>query len=375
VSAPRVLILSASVGEGHDLPARVLAADLRRRGAEVDVADGLVAMGRAMTAAGEGGMRATFGLDRLHWFFDLQYLVFARLAPTRAFGQWALHRVSGGRLARFVAARAPDVVVSTHPAVNEALGQLRRRGGLDAPAVAAVTDLASLHYWASRGVDVHLLTHPESAEEVRAIAGADTRIVAVHGLTDPAYLDPPEPAAARRALGLPATGGVVAVSGGGWGVGDLAGAARAALGVEGVAAVVCLCGRNRALRARLGAAFADEPAVHALGFVERMVDVMAAADVLVHSTAGLTVLEAWMLGCRPISYGWGIGHIRLNNRAFRRFGIADVVHAQAELPAAIARALAAPRVSHVHEVARLPAAADVVLEAAGARPARDAARA
>ena len=28
-----------------------------------------------------------------------------------------------------------------------------------------------------------------------------------------------------------------------------------------------------------------------------------------------TVLEAMMCGCRPISFGWGQGHIRANNRA------------------------------------------------------------
>src|SRR5205807_8759705 len=137
--------------------------------------------------------------------------------------------------------------------------------------------------------------------------------------------------------------------GGGWGVGDLDGAIQAALSVDGVAAVVCLCGRNDGLRERVGERFAGEPGVRALGFVERMVDVMAAADVLVHSTAGLTVLEAWMLGCRPISYGWGVGHVRLNNRAFRRFGLADVVASEPELRAAIAHALAAPRVVRVDE--------------------------
>ena len=361
---PRVLILSAGVGEGHELPARVLAAELRHRapGAEVEVADGLAAMGRAMTAAGEGGMRATFGLDRMHWVFDLQYLVFARLAPTRVLGQWLMHRVSGGRLERFVRERRPDVVVSTHPAVTEGLARLRRAGRLEMPTVSAITDLAALRYWASRGIDVHLLTHPESGDEVRRIAGPATRIVPVHGLTDPAFLEPPSPEEARRALGLPGAGSVVAVSGGGWGVGDLVGAVRAALEVPGVGAVLCLCGRNDALRARLEGELAGEPRAWILGFVERMVDVMAAADVLVHSTAGLTVLEAWMLGCRPISYGWGVGHVRLNNRAFRRFGLADVVASEPELRAAIARALAAPRVVRVDEFARLPAASQVVLE-------------
>jgi processive 1,2-diacylglycerol beta-glucosyltransferase len=160
---------------------------------------------------------------------------------------------------------------------------------------------------------------------------------------------------------------VVAVSGGGWGVGDLDGAIRAALSVDEVAAVLCLCGRNEALRERVADRFAEEPRVRALGFVDGMADVMAAADVLVHSTAGLTVLEAWMLGCRPISYGWGIGHIRLNNRAFRRFGIAEVVPRKADLADAIRRALAAPRVSRVEEFAGLPSAADVVLDLARSR--------
>ena len=65
---------------------------------------------------------------------------------------------------------------------------------------------------------------------------------------------------------------------------------------------------------------------------------------LVHSTAGLTVLEALMRGCRVISYGWGHGHVRVNNRAFERFGLAEVAADRAELGPALVRALAAPRV-------------------------------
>jgi hypothetical protein len=46
--------------------------------------------------------------------------------------------------------------------------------------------------------------------------------------------------------------------------------------------------------------------------------------VLVYATAGLTVLEAYMGGCRVISYGFAVGHVRLNNRAFARLGIAEL---------------------------------------------------
>jgi len=41
-----------------------------------------------------------------------------------------------------------------------------------------------------------------------------------------------------------------------------------------------------------------EARVVVLGFSKRMPELLAAADVLVHSTAGLTVLEALMRGCQ-----------------------------------------------------------------------------
>ena len=61
-----------------------------------------------------------------------------------------------------------------------------------------------------------------------------------------------------------------------------------------------------------------------MGFTDRMGDVLAAADVLVHSSAGLTVLEAIIRGCPVVSYGFGYGHVRASNAALERFGLAQV---------------------------------------------------
>jgi UDP-N-acetylglucosamine:LPS N-acetylglucosamine transferase len=143
---------------------------------------------------------------------------------------------------------------------------------------------------------------------------------------------------------------VVAVSGGGWGVGDVAGAARIA---AEQANVLVLAGHNRRLL---------ELGVRALPFVDDFASVLAAADVLVHATAGLTILEALLVGCRPVSYGWDVGHIRMNNRAYERTGLARVARTEDELRSAIARALAEPRVPQAEKHARLPHAADLVLE-------------
>ena len=119
------------------------------------------------------------------------------------------------------------------------------------------------------------------------------------------------------------------------------------------------------MRAEIDARFAGEPRVRTVGFTDRMCDLLAAGDVLIHSTAGLTVLEALMRGTSPISYGWGMAHIRTNNREFARHGLADVAQTPEELRAAIERALRNPRQPDLSARQR-PTAASVVLEAAAA---------
>jgi hypothetical protein len=104
--------------------------------------------------------------------------------------------------------------------------------------------------------------------------------------------------------------------------------------------VLCLCGRNDKLRARIAKRFGDEPRLRLMGFTDRMGDVLAAADALVHSSAGLTVLEAIIRGCPVISYGFGVGHVRASNHALVRFGLAQVARSERELGPALERALA-----------------------------------
>jgi hypothetical protein len=222
--------------------------------------------------------------------------------------------------------------------VTALLGQLRRRGRLEVPCYSSITDLAGLRFWAHPGIDLHFITHPESAEEVERIAGPGS-VVWAKPPTAPAFLAARSRADARRALGLPGEGQVIAVSGGGWGVGDLLGATRAALQVPD-AIVLCLCGRNDKLRARVARRLGDDPRLRLMGFTDRMGDVLAASDVLIHSSAGLTVLEAIIRGCPVISYGFGYGHVRASNRALERFGLAQVARSESDLAPALERALA-----------------------------------
>lgn len=358
-----VLIVSAGIGEGHDLPARWLAAGLAEEAPDlpVKIEDGLAAMGRLPERIVMSGSAFHSRLGNL--MFDAEHWLMTRVPPLRAFVGWASVALGGRGLLRLIAREQPAVVVSTYPGVTETLARLRLQGRLDVPVVSAITDLASLRFWAHSGVDLHLVTHPESVEEVRDVAGADTDVVPVRGLNDPAFINPPSREAARQALGLPPGGPVVVVSGGGWGVGDVTGAVDEALALPGTTVVV-MCGRNDELRARVEERYRDEPRVRPLGFTDQVPELFAAADVLVHSTAGLTVLEAYLCGCATISYGWGRGHIRANNAAFLRFGLAEVASTRAALGPALTRALAKGP-SERPSFASLPTAASVIRERFG----------
>ncbi len=359
-SKPRqVLIISADIGEGHDLPAHAVAREIADEDpdAQISVVNGLPAMGPVLTKTLREN--SAFMFQWLPWLFDFQYLLFMYFAPTRWLAKRLLTAFGRRGLMRLIRAHDPDLILSTYPGVTAVLGELRRKGRLDVPCYSSITDLAGLRFWAHPGIDLHFVTHPESIPEVERIAGAGS-VRWAKPPTSPAFLAARSRGDARRALGLPAQGQVIAVSGGGWGVGDLAGATRAALAVPD-ATVLCLCGRNDKLRAKVAKRFGAEPRLKLMGFTDRMGDVLAAADVLVHSSAGLTVLEAIIRGCPVISYGFGVGHVRATNAALKRFGLAQVARAARDLGPAIERALAEERHEPDGSFARRPSTASLIL--------------
>jgi UDP-glucose 4-epimerase len=357
---PRVLILSADIGEGHDLPARIIKADLEEEypDAEVAIENGLEAMGKLAASVLRNGSKITFRWAP--WIYDVQYWLITTFAPTR----WLFQRI--GRLTstrgvlRMVEKNDPDVVISTYPGVTAVLGMLREDGRLQIPVQSAITDLAGLRYWAHPGVDLHYVTHPESIEEVEKLVGPG----AVEWTRPPIsreFLMPRTRRDAREALEVPPHARMVLVSGGGWGVGDLEGAIRTAAG-DGDTLVVCITGRNEALRERLEQRFGDNEQVRIVGFTEQMSDWMAAADAMIHATAGLTVLEAHIRGCPVVSYGFSAGHLRANNAAFERFGLAEVARSPHELESVL-RHVTRERQSPDSSFASLPSIASRALEA------------
>ena len=245
----RVLILSADVGEGHAAAARALREQLESCGepVEVSIIDGLAAMGERLRSIVEDGYRTQLRVAPRS--YSLYYWALEHLAPMRWLTKQFLCRMGARSLRREIERRRPDVVVSTYPAITVVLSHLRRRREIDIPTVATITDMTGLFFWAQRGIDTHLVMYDQSVRDVERIAGRGSAQV-VRPLISAEFLEPRDRDAARAALGLSAARRVVVVSGGGWGVGDLEGAV-AELSALCDTTVICVAGRNEALRERL----------------------------------------------------------------------------------------------------------------------------
>src|SRR4051794_31748456 len=124
----RVLVLTADIGAGHDLPAELLAAALRERDptGHVLVTDGLAAGGRGAQAVARGGLELI--VERAPAIYDAQYWLVSRFAPTREAGAWLAMALGARGLLRLIRREQPDVIVSTYPGTTEVLGRLRRMG-------------------------------------------------------------------------------------------------------------------------------------------------------------------------------------------------------------------------------------------------------
>jgi UDP-N-acetylglucosamine:LPS N-acetylglucosamine transferase len=357
----RVLILSANVGEGHAAAARALCEQLETGPdpVEVTVIDGLRGMGPLLRYVVEDGYRTQ--LRFMPWSYSFYYWLLEHVAAVRFITRTLLCRLGSRRLRKRIDAYAPDVIVSTYPAVTVVLGRLRRRGIVKCLTVATITDMTGLFFWAQRGIDMHLVMYDASVAPVERIAGSGS-VQLVGPLIAAEFLEPRGREAARQELGLPLDGRVIVVSGGGWGVGDIAGAVDELSQIPD-ATLVCLAGKNDLIRDKLGSRFAGNPAVHVLGFTDKMPAILAAADVLVHSTGGVTCLEAMARGCPVVSYGLPVGHAKINTQAMADLDLVRLANSTAELRQLVQKTCDDRRPQTDAELAPAPRASDVVLRA------------
>jgi processive 1,2-diacylglycerol beta-glucosyltransferase len=286
------LLLSGSIGMGHDALAAACAASLESQGWTTATLDALKMMGSRSGSAGEAIFRTMLGVPGLYDAFHFAVL--------RAGGRVARMADAGARhqlvptLRSYLDRHPADLLISVFATGAAAASDLAHRY----PAMRHIvfcTDVTPHRLWVHPNVDMYLVT-AEIAELAVLRFQPDARVQVVPPPVRPAFYHPLGQAQARASLGVPPGERCVLLMSGAWGLGPVAAAAEA-LGDAGVH-VLAVAGRNDRLARKLAAAAARQPRVRAFGFTDRIPDLMSAAD-LVITSSGDTCSEARTVG-RPL---------------------------------------------------------------------------
>jgi processive 1,2-diacylglycerol beta-glucosyltransferase len=328
----KALLLTGSIGMGHDQLAEACTASLSASGWSAQTLDAMRLLGRRGGAVGEAVFRGMLAVPGLYDAFH-----FTALRPGNRLAllaDAAARRRIVPRLREHLEQDQPDLVISVFATGASAISKLAD----SYPAMNHVvfcTDVTPHRMWVHPNVDLYLVSSSIAVAAVQRFQ-PEARVLVVPAAVRPAFYQPAPQEQARASLGVPATERCVLLMSGAWGLGPVAAAARA-LGNAGVH-VLAVAGRNAKLERRLQAVAARQPRVRAFGFTEAIPDLMAACD-LVITSSGDTCTEARTIGRSLLLLDVVPGHGRDNLQHELELGDAAVTSAR---PADVVRgALAA----------------------------------
>jgi processive 1,2-diacylglycerol beta-glucosyltransferase len=288
----RALLLSGSIGFGHDQLAEACATSLESDGWSTRTVDLMRLLGRGADSVGGAMFRAMLAVPGLYDAFH-----FAALRTGNRVAEMADSAASRRILPRLrvqLDADPADLAISVFATGASAISRLAGRY----PSMRHVvfcTDVTPHRLWVHQNVDLYLVTSQAAERAVRRFA-PEARVLVVQAPVRAAFYHPPSQLTARTTFNVPVRERCVLLTTGAWGLGPVAQAAEA-LGDAGVH-VLAVAGRNARLEHRLRAAAERQPLVHPFGFSDQIPELMAASD-LVITSSGDTCTEARVIG-RPL---------------------------------------------------------------------------
>jgi len=291
-AARSALLLSGSIGMGHDALASACVSALEAQDWSTTTMDAMKMLGRNGGSIGEAVFRAMLGIPGL---YDAVHYSALRTGNRLARAADALAtRKLVPPLREYLDENPVDLLISVFATGAGAASALAGRY----PAMRHIvfcTDVTPHRLWVHRNVDMYLVT-ADVAEVAVYRFQPDARVQVVPPPVRPGFYHPLGQSQARASLAVPAGERCVLLMSGAWGLGPVAEAAEA-LADAGVY-VIAIAGRNERLTRKLAAVAARQPRLRAFGFTDRVPDLMSAAD-LVITSSGDTCTEARTVG-RPL---------------------------------------------------------------------------
>jgi processive 1,2-diacylglycerol beta-glucosyltransferase len=283
----RILILSASVGNGHTIAAESLkkAFEIKGIAREIrheDVLDFTNPLFRRLYGKSYIDL-VNNAPELLGWMYDQldepwknekRRLFFDKL-NTRPF-------------IKMVRDYRPDWIVCTHFLPSEIISDLKTKENLNWPQAIVVTDF-----------DMHAFVALDETRAYLETLGYPSGKISVTGIPiDPKFSETLSKASMREKYGLDPETPTIILSLGGFGVGRIETLIDALRSIRSPVQILAMCGRNEELKSSLQSFSVSDNGtrVVAVGYTKAMDEYMRASDLIVGKPGGLTTSEALAMG-------------------------------------------------------------------------------
>lgn len=295
----RILLLSASAGNGHTRAAEALRCHAATPGS------GLAAVHLDVLQFVTPLLRTVYtGLydvvvKRAPTLWSRLYRITNRAepgGPGHTFRRWT-ERVNSRSLCREIDKRRPDLIICTHFLPAEILSHLVASGALRCPVWVQVTDFDLHRMWVHAHMAGYFAPNDEVAFRLRQRGIAEAAIHVTGIPIMPAFARPLERDGCARELQLKPNVMTVLLMGGGDGLGSVTEVAERLLALPVHFQIIALAGKDPSTLAALCVLAARFPGRLApLGYTRRIERLMACSDLIITKPGGLTTAESLAMG-------------------------------------------------------------------------------
>ncbi|MGQ3479562.1 MGDG synthase family glycosyltransferase [Paenibacillus sp. TY11] len=352
VSAPKILILYASYGEGHVQAARAIMDSLRRLGrCEVQLLDLMAESHPWLNGLTKFVYMQSF--KTIPQLYGWIYNITREMQAKSAFGH-VLHSFGMRQLAVTLKKEQPDLVIHTFPQL--ALPALRRKMGMNLPIVNVVTDFDLHGRWLHPDIDRYYVATEDIQQEAVQRGIPNERIIATGIPIHASFYNLSADVAPVQEQIIPplqADTTTLLIMAGAYGV--LSGMLDICRHLSQLPQLrlLIVCGRNQQLKAELDALYADHPDIYTYGFVDYVPALMQASNLVITKPGGITLSESIASGLPILAFKPVPGQ-ELNNALYlQQKGAARIARTTEEL------------IQHCIDLISTPTLADEMKQAIG----------
>lgn len=285
----KVIILTMSTGNGHNIASYALKNYLKSLGMEAKVVDAYKFFNKQLSDLLEKGY--LMSTKYAPYMYGKFYRSMEKHNPeSRLAWSTFCNSFVARQFAKYISRQNPDMVVSTHSLAAVLMSEYKRKKLVDTKTIGIVTDFCILPYWDMADMDYYI-TANEHIKDLLIKKGIHPDKILPYGIPiDLKFSQKISKEEARRKLGIENKETLFIISGS-MGFGKTEKYIKSLDSIDRDFQIISVCGRNENMKNRVDRLITKKK-VYNFGYVDNVDVIMDASDIIVTKPGGLTVSEA-----------------------------------------------------------------------------------